>query len=739
MVLAHNIVEVQRTKDIQICEDTTFDTMMLSPNILTGLQTSGFIKPSPIQLLGIPLGKLGLDLLLEAKSGTGKTVVFSTIALEKLNLSKGLQVVIITPTREIAVQISDVLKQIGSKCEGLTIEVVIGGLPYHEDVEKLKQNVHILVGTPGRLKYLIQDKHIETSAIRLFILDEADKLMEASFQDDIKYIHSALPKQKQVIMSSATYPETVMHVINELVQDAQHVCPNSSNVLLGVSHKVTYVMSNSNSVRQTEIRFEELTKILTETQFKQCVIFCKYQARVSQLHKMLTKAKWPSELVYGKQDQVVRLDALKTLQEYKCRILISTDLVSRGIDAKNVDLVINFEPPDTCETYLHRIGRSGRYGSIGMAISIVSEGVERKYFHAMLEPIINSINLENYWTGEHFDHCMNENNLQLKISDTLNDVNRNLEETHDYENLWKFIIGHNEESEEIESFEDLCLSYKKIDKSDSDKIESFSDLLQSYQNISNDINKEETIEYKQMNFDNMVFRNYINNVRNLKEKFETSITHKTNKIKSNCESHSSVHIMQDTKNAWKGNLVHKMIDENGNSIKKKLEINGISEGVTSNNNHLISITENYIDADDFISQLPESFHKSAYKNHYKNKNTMNQHESTKKGISHIIKKVKPDKRSCSSNNQAKQAFMATLCKHEDDGLYYDEKETKHVHKGNLNVKPSIDKTSFGYNTQSSNYNDEINRQTSYYQWYNQLKSNVKHIEQYLYISEMSKP
>ncbi|CAG4950062.1 unnamed protein product [Colias eurytheme] len=693
MVLAHNIVEVQRTEDIQICQDTTFDTMMLSPNILTGLQASGFIKPSPIQLLGIPLGKLGFDLLLEAKSGTGKTVVFSTIALEKLNLNKGLQVIILTPTREIAVQISDVLKQIGSKCAGLAIEVVIGGLPYLEDVDKMKQNVHILVGTPGRLKYLIQDKHIQTSAIRLFILDEADKLMEPSFQADIKYIYSALPKQKQVIMSSATYPENVMNVINELVQDAQHVCPNSSNVLLGVSHKVTYVASNSNSVRQTEIRFTELTKILTETQFKQCVIFCKYQARVSQLHKMLTKAKWPSELVYGKQDQTVRLDALKTLQEYKCRILISTDLVSRGIDAKNVDLVINFEPPDSYETYLHRIGRSGRYGSIGMAISIVSEGLERKNFHAMLEPIIHSLHLENFWTGEHFDHCKNKN-LEIKISDHFHNVGSNLEENHDFENLWKFIIGDDKESDKIESFEDLCHSFKQIVKDDGDKIESFSDLLQSYKNISDDINKEQTIEYQQINFDNIFCSNYINIIRSLKEKFETNTTNKTNGIKSNGEYYSSLH-HKNINNAWKGNLVHKMIDENSNSINIKLER---YEGVLSNNNNLISKTENYIDSNEFISQLPKSFQKPTSKIQYKKKNnSMNQHELTKKETPHTNKKVKSENKLKTLKNQANtigtnfqitsdHTFMSAQRHHEDHQLQNGEKEIK----DNLNVKSSID-------------------------------------------------
>ncbi|XP_041987390.1 probable ATP-dependent RNA helicase DDX20 [Aricia agestis] len=484
MVLAHTVSDKIRTKDIQILQDVSFDTMLLSTKTLEGLKNSGFYKPSPVQLHGIPMGKCGFDLLLEAKSGTGKTAVFTVIALEKIDLNLGLQVLILSPTREIAAQICDVIKQIGSTYTGLCVEVVMGGLPVQDDIEKFSKNkVHILVGSPGRLKHLIQDKHIDMSAVRLFVLDEADKLMEKSFLTDIKYISSNLPQQKQVIMSSATYPDSCKEFLNQFVHGAQHICPENNSVLLGVSQKVTYVKYNSNIVRQTKFRFEELINILSNLPFKQCLIFCNYQARVTELNRMLKKAGWPVEMLHGQQDQNDRLGALKTLQEYKCRILISTDLASRGIDASNIDLVINFEPPFEWQTYLHRIGRAGRFGSYGTAITIASEGNEQKKFIALFESLNSSVILSEFWAGNNIVQGDNNHKTEEKTqcqnpcSET-NNVNKSAESNeHNPPNAGKMeeyhslLFNDSQTQKEIESFADLLLSYEEYNPTDA-KVES---------------------------------------------------------------------------------------------------------------------------------------------------------------------------------------------------------------------------------------------------------------------------
>ncbi|CAB3251723.1 unnamed protein product [Arctia plantaginis] len=422
MVLAHNLMEGARTRDIEISVDVTFDSMLLSNNTLEGLKTSGFYKPSPIQLHGIPLGKCGFDLFLEAKSGTGKTAVFTVIALEKIDLDKALQTVILTPTREIAAQITDVIKQIGSKYIGLNVEVVMGGLPVEEDIEKFQKKVHIVVGSPGRMRHLIQKKYIDVSAVRLLVLDEADKLMDRSFKADINYIFSILPKQKQVIMSSATYPDTLKDILQNYVQKAQHICPDSTNILLGIKQFVTTVKSNMNIVVQTQNRFEELLKILSTIEFKQCLIFCNYQVRVGELCKMLVQKKWPADKLHGQLEQTERLDALKTLKEYKCRILVSTDLAARGIDASNVNLVINFEPPSDWQTYLHRIGRAGRFGSYGIAVSIVSEGKELENLKKTIRTISHSLKINYLSNGNElsdYDEIdESQENEKCKISKT---------------------------------------------------------------------------------------------------------------------------------------------------------------------------------------------------------------------------------------------------------------------------------------------------------------------------------
>ncbi|XP_072947275.1 probable ATP-dependent RNA helicase DDX20 [Epargyreus clarus] len=493
MVLAHDITKGERTRDVKITQNITFETMLLAPKTLQGLTNAGFYKPSPIQLYGIPIGKCGFDLLLEAKSGTGKTAVFSIIALEKLDFCKGLQVVILTPTREIAAQVCDVLKEIGSPYEDLNIEVVMGGLPYQEDIGKFKKTVHIVVGSPGRLKHLIQNKHIDTSAVRLLVLDEADKLMEKNFQTDIQFIHSALPKQKQVIMSSATYSDSSKSLINNYVHNANHVCPDSDSILLGIEQKVTFVKYNDNIVRHTKDRFKELLNILVQIPFKQCLVFCNYQVRVSEVHKLLKKEKWPSQQLYGQQEQVDRLDALKTLQQYKCRILVSTDLAARGIDASNIDLVINFEPPYEWQTYLHRIGRAGRYGSYGLAVTILSEGREQLKFKDMFKSMELRINMHNLWTGE--DFIQDNSNIPPEPSNTPaeNPACSNFSEEVNREAMWA-MLNNKSENVGIESFENLCITQKETETS---KIEAFSDLISSLDKEYSQAN-EEMCEFKRI-------------------------------------------------------------------------------------------------------------------------------------------------------------------------------------------------------------------------------------------------
>ncbi|KOB69251.1 DEAD box ATP-dependent RNA helicase [Operophtera brumata] len=506
MVLAHDVFTSERTQDIKISEDVSFDSMLLSSNTLNGLKSSGFYVPSPIQLHGIPLGKCGFDLLLEAKSGTGKTAVFSVIALEKINLDKGVQTLILAPTREIASQICDVLKTIGAYFKGLSVEVVMGGLPFAEDVEKFKKQVHVVVGSPGRLHYLIRGKHIDVSSVRLMVLDEADKLVEKSFLPDINYIFSQLPNQKQIIMSSATYTENVKTIMSNYVQNAHHICPDSSSILLGIEQNVQVVQGHVNIVKQTKNRYIELNQILSKKQFKQCLVFCNYQVRVGEVHRMLNKDKWPADKLHGQQEQTDRLIALKILQNYQCRILVTTDLAARGIDASNVDLVINFEIPYDWQTYLHRIGRAGRFGSYGSAITIICEGEEEKKFKKLLGSINIPFQLKHLKSQEPFlleDISHKEEESQPEVNESERKLG--IKETH--EELWKMLSVDSSETitemHDFQTFERLCESFEHANRDSTvNEIESFSDLLSSFQNHK--IKSNEKSNYKPMEVNKLI-------------------------------------------------------------------------------------------------------------------------------------------------------------------------------------------------------------------------------------------
>lgn len=484
--------------------------------------------------------------MLEAKSGTGKTAVFSIIALEKLDLQKGLQTIILTPTREIAAQVCDVIKLIGCSYEGiliihistfcfyslssvynfkccfftgLQVEVVMGGLPVQDDIAKFKKKVHILVGSPGRLRQLVQEKHVTVTSVRLLVLDEADRLVDKSFVADINYIFSSLPQEKQVIMSSATYTEKAKEAISKYLRGAQHICPDTDSVLLGIEQRIILVKYNVNIVKQTNFRFQELLKILSRKPFKQCIVFCNYQTRVAEVGKMLKKEKWPAEQLYGQQNQTDRLEALKTLQDYGCRILVSTDLAARGIDASNVDLVINFEPPFEWQTYLHRIGRAGRFGSYGVAVTLLSEGQEENKFKTMLEEIKGSINLKEFWDDETFvaDVNLNMTNFTQLELNTPEIVNGN---GQIFQNFWDTLTSPSKkDSKEIESFETLG----SINEMKEIGIKSFSDLLNSFNMHEPNNNINEESPYQCLSLPDIPTAEYCAIINNIHTKTDMSV------------------------------------------------------------------------------------------------------------------------------------------------------------------------------------------------------------------------
>ncbi|XP_004699576.1 probable ATP-dependent RNA helicase DDX20 [Echinops telfairi] len=367
-----------RTGDVLLAEPADFESLLLSRPVLEGLRAAGFERPSPVQLKAIPLGRCGLDLIVQAKSGTGKTCVFSTIALDSLVLENlSTQILILAPTREIAVQIHSVITAIGIKMEGLECHVFIGGTPLSQDKTRLK-NCHIAVGSPGRIKQLIELDYLNPASVRLFILDEADKLLEeGSFQEQINWIYSSLPASKQMLAVSATYPEVLANALTKYMRDPTFVRLNSSDPsLIGLKQYYKIVNSYPLAHKIFEEKAQHLQELFSRIPFNQALVFSNLHSRAQHLAEILSSKGFPAECISGNMSQNQRLDAVAKLKQFHCRVLISTDLTSRGIDAEKVNLVVNLDVPLDWETYMHRIGRAGRFGTLGLTVTYCCRGEE---------------------------------------------------------------------------------------------------------------------------------------------------------------------------------------------------------------------------------------------------------------------------------------------------------------------------------------------------------------------------
>ncbi|NXA95084.1 DDX20 helicase, partial [Melanocharis versteri] len=368
-----------RTRDVLLPGGPSdFGSLLLSPPVLAGLEAAGFHRPSPVQLKAIPLGRCGLDLIVQAKSGTGKTCVFATIALDAVLLeSPATQILILAPTREIAVQIHTVITTIGIKMEGLECHVFIGGTPLSQDRSRLKK-CHIAVGSPGRIKQLIELDYLSTASIRLFVLDEADKLLEeGSFQEQINWIYSSLPVNKQMLAVSATYPESLAAALTRYMREPTFVRLNPTDPgLLGLKHYYKIVNSHPLPHKTFEEKTQHLQELFSKIPFNQALVFSNLHSRAQHLAEILTSRGFPAECISGNMNQNQRLDAMAKLKQFHCRVLISTDLTSRGIDAEKVNLVINLDVPLDWETYMHRVGRAGRFGTLGLSVTYCCRGEE---------------------------------------------------------------------------------------------------------------------------------------------------------------------------------------------------------------------------------------------------------------------------------------------------------------------------------------------------------------------------
>ncbi|KAI7895903.1 P-loop containing nucleoside triphosphate hydrolase protein [Mucor mucedo] len=367
---------MKRSHDVHIDEQVDFDSLLQNPQLLEGLKKSGYEKPSPIQLKAIPLGRLGMDLIAQAKSGTGKTVVFGVITLETVQIKiKSPQAMLIAPTREIAIQIRDVIRNLGQTMEGLVCEAFIGGLSMAADCQRLAK-CHVMVGTPGRLMALLDEKRIPMGHLKLVVLDEADKLMSTTFQPQIAYIFKKLKQHKvlhQSITFSATFTDDLLLSLSRFLKSPQTIrltegVPTLHEVQ---QYYVTMESSSGDKLDMYKTKFEGVEKLLSQVPFYQCMIFVNSLPRSIELSQWLNEMGWKSGQIHSNLNQEKRMAVMEQMRAFKLRVLVCSDLIARGIDIDRVNLVINLDMPWEVETYLHRVGRTGRYGTSGIAINLI--------------------------------------------------------------------------------------------------------------------------------------------------------------------------------------------------------------------------------------------------------------------------------------------------------------------------------------------------------------------------------
>jgi len=346
----------------------TWDELDLNPDLLRSIYSHGFEKPSPIQSKGIAPIKEGRDIIAQAQSGTGKTGCFTVGALSRINISENSnQVLIMAPTHELAQQITSVINSLSNMMTGIRIKTVIGGSSIDEDATEMRENPpHIIVGCPGRVYDMIRRRHINATKLKIVILDEADEMLSSGFKEQVYNIFQYLNKNVQIALFSATLPNNIFQITNKFMRNPVKICVKAESLTLeGI--KQYYVAVDDD--RQKYLTLKDLYQHIT---LAQCIIYSNSVKRVVDLYEAMKEDGFPVCCLHSSMDKFEREKSFKDFRSGAARVLISSNVTSRGIDIQQVSVVINFDLPRDVHNYLHRIGRSGRWGRKGTGINFIT-------------------------------------------------------------------------------------------------------------------------------------------------------------------------------------------------------------------------------------------------------------------------------------------------------------------------------------------------------------------------------
>uniref|UniRef100_A0A8C5BRZ1 RNA helicase n=1 Tax=Gadus morhua TaxID=8049 RepID=A0A8C5BRZ1_GADMO len=340
-----------RTSDVTSTKGNEFEDYCLKRELLMGIFEMGWEKPSPIQEESIPIALSGRDILARAKNGTGKSGAYLIPLLERIDLKKDyIQAMVMVPTRELALQVSQICIQISKHMGGVKVMATTGGTNLRDDIMRLDETVHVVIATPGRILDLIKKGVAKVDRVQMMVMDEADKLLSQDFVVLIEDIISFLAKSRQILLYSATFPISVQKFMNKHLQKPYEI----------------------NLMEELTLKVHCLNTLFSRLQINQSIIFCNSTQRVELLAKKITQLGYSCFYIHAKMMQEYRNRVFHDFRNGLCRNLVSTDLFTRGIDIQAVNVVINFDFPKNAETYLHRIGRSGRFGHLGLAINLIT-------------------------------------------------------------------------------------------------------------------------------------------------------------------------------------------------------------------------------------------------------------------------------------------------------------------------------------------------------------------------------
>uniref|UniRef100_A0A672SF64 RNA helicase n=1 Tax=Sinocyclocheilus grahami TaxID=75366 RepID=A0A672SF64_SINGR len=382
-----------KTTDVTATKGNEFEDYCLKRELLMGIFEMGWEKPSPIQEESIPIVLSGRDILARAKNGTGKSGAYLIPLLERIDLKKDyVQAIVFVPTRELALQVSQISINMSKHLGGVKIMATTGGTNLRDDIMRLDETVHVIIATPGRILDLIKKGVAKVDKAQMIVMDEADKLLSQDFVVLIEDIISFMPKKRQILLYSATFPSSVQKFMSKHLQK-----PYEINLMDELTLKE----------RQ---KVHCLNTLFSRLQINQSIIFCNSTQRVELLAKKITQLGYSCFYIHAKMMQEYRNRVFHDFRNGLCRNLVCTDLFTRGIDIQAVNVVINFDFPRNAETYLHRIGRSGRYGHLGLAINLITsedrfnlKGTEDQLM-TDIKPIPSSID-KNLYVAEF--HTMN--------------------------------------------------------------------------------------------------------------------------------------------------------------------------------------------------------------------------------------------------------------------------------------------------------------------------------------------